>query len=388
MSCGNAKDDAHSEGDGHNHGAVAEDAHDHGDEPHEEIVELNDVQIKRAGIKLGNFSEIKITDFVKANGILDLPPSSTATVHALQQGFIQHLNEYIIGSYIKKGAVLATLKHPSYVAQQQKYLETMHELDWLYKELERQKKLSEANGNALKSYQKAQSDFNIKTTQRDGLEQQLKYLGINIPNLKAGKITPTINITAPISGYIAEVHAHQGMFVKPEIELFQIIDNDHIHLELDIFERDLAKIKKGQDISFTLPALGDQEYKADVHLISKSFNNENKTVRVHGHIKGKSPQLIRGLYADAKVWLNDATVMALPEEAVMRGDGQEFIYIVKIEAGGKTIFTQVPVRTGDKDKGMIVVEPLEQILKKAKVVTKGAFYLYAELNAGEHGHAH
>lgn len=382
VACGNADNQEHEGEDGHAHEQAG------GHEAHEETIELTETQMKTIGLELGDFSNIKITDFVKANGILDLPPSSTATVHALQEGFIAHLNEYIIGSYIKKGAVLATLQHPNYVEQQQRFLEITYELEWLELEVQRQKVLSDANGNALKTYQKAQSDLKIKKTQRDGLAQQLKYLGVNMNELKSGTITPTIRIVAPISGYIAEAHAHQGMFVKPEMELFQIIDNDHIHLELDIFERDLAKIKKGQEISFTLPALGDKEYQADVHLISKSFNNENKTVRVHGHIKGQSPQLIRGLYADAKVWLNDATVKALPEAAIMRGEGKAFIYIKYYQKGKTTTFKQIPVSLGEKDKGMIEVELLEDIRDDAEIVMKGAFYLYAELHAGEHEHAH
>lgn len=357
------------------------DEHEHSTELH-----LTDAQMKNIDLELGAFSQIKVTDFVKASGVLDLPPSSTATVHALQEGFIETLNEYIVGSFVKKGATLATLRHPSYIEQQQKYLEITHELDWLSQEMERQRKLSEANGNALKSYQKAQSDYKIKTTQRDGLEQQLKYLGIDITNLKAGTIIPTIRIIAPISGYITDVHAHKGMFVKSEIELFQIIDNDHIHLELDIFERDLAKVKKGQHITFTLPALGDVTYQADVYLISKSFNSENKTVRVHGHIKGKSPALIRGLYADAKIWLNDASVNALPEGAVMRGSDGYFIYVKESKEDDETHFKQVTVKVGEKSNGMIVVKPLEELGANAEIVIKGAFYLYASLNEGEHEH--
>ena len=363
------------------HGHADEHEHEHTDE-----IKLTDVQMKTIDLQLDTFSSIKITDFVKASGILDLPPSSTATVHALQEGFMEQLNEYIVGSFVKKGATLATLRHPAYIEQQQRYLEIVQELDWLDKEVSRQKLLSEANGNALKSYQKAQSDLNIKTIQRDGLEQQLKYLGIDITTLKTGKIMPSIRITAPISGYVTDVHAHQGMFVKPEMELFQIIDNDHIHLELDIFERDLAKIKKGQLITFFLPALGNQEYQAEVHLISKSFNSENKTVRVHGHIKGKSPQLIQGLYADAKVWLNDATVNALPEKAVMRGDGQYYIYVDEGKNANVTEFRQVPVEIGEKENGMLVVKPIEVLPADAKIVTKGAFYLYAILHEGAHEH--
>ncbi len=103
------------------------------------------------------------------------------------------------------------------------------------------------------------------------------------------------------------------MFVQQGNSLFEILDNSHVHLELDVFEKDVAKIKKGQLISYTIPAIGSEIFEGEVEIIGKEFNTDNKTVRVHGHLDGKQPQFIKDLFLNAKIWLNDETSTALPE---------------------------------------------------------------------------
>ena len=40
-----------------------------------------------------------------------------------------------------------------------------------------------------------------------------------------------------MSGYITSVNMHNGMYVTPQQELMEIVDEKHLHLELDIFEK-------------------------------------------------------------------------------------------------------------------------------------------------------
>ena len=82
----------HIEDDGHGHGSEShseDDGHGHGHGEHEEgEIHLTKEQIQTMNIKFGDFSNVKINDFVKATGTLDLPPNAYSSVSAKANGFI------------------------------------------------------------------------------------------------------------------------------------------------------------------------------------------------------------------------------------------------------------------------------------------------------------
>ena len=201
----------HSEEDGHDHGSEVhreDDGHGHGEEHEEGEIHLTKEQIKTMNIKFGDFSNVKINDFVKATGTLDLPPNAYSSVSAKTSGFIKSTKKYVEGSYIKKGVNMGHLENPEFIQKQQAYLEVQAELTFLHQELERQQKLVAANAGILKNVQKLQSDVNMKTATLKGIGKQLTYLGINTTNLSPDNITDRIAIISPMSGYITSINMH------------------------------------------------------------------------------------------------------------------------------------------------------------------------------------
>jgi cobalt-zinc-cadmium efflux system membrane fusion protein len=182
---------------------------------------------------------------------------------------------------------------------------------------------------------------------------------------------------------------HDGMYVEPATKLMELIDQDHFHLELDVFERDVAKISKGQQLTYTVPSLGPGRYTAEVHVIGKEFNEENKTVRVHAHPTGEQPPFVRGRFVEARIFLTDQTVQALPEEAVLRDGEMAYVFIAPTESNGDEVeFERLPVRAGITDNGYTAVTLIEPLPAGMRVVTEGAYFVYAQSQAGELEHEH
>jgi cobalt-zinc-cadmium efflux system membrane fusion protein len=382
-----AESDQHTEDDGHNHGATvpsaADDAHVEGE------IHLTREQIKTVGLTFGNFTQVKINDFISATGTLGLPPNAYSSVSAKANGFIKDSNKYVEGSYVKKGVVMAYLENPEFIQYQREYLEVAAELTFLKQELERQEKLMEAKAGVISNLQKLQSEVNIKRATLKGIDRQLAYLGINVANLSPDNIVERIAIISPMSGYITSIKSHNGMYVTPEMELMEIVSENHLHLELDIFEKDIANIKEEQKISYTVPALGNTVYEGDVHVIGKEFDRVNKTVRIHGHLHEKRPQFIKDLFVEAKIWLNDQTVQALPDEAIIKDGASSYIYVANDGIAGEEVaFEKVMVIPGTMDKGYTSVKVVNPISEGMKIVTEGAYFVYAQSKAGELKHEH
>ena len=390
-SCGHK----HTEGDGHNHGAEEsthseDDEHDHGgEEQHEEGLHLSKAQAKTIGLEFGTLSSIKVNDFVKATGSLGLPPNAHSSVSAKTNGIIKGTKKFVEGDYIKKGAVIAYLENADLIITQQDYLEAKAQLTLKGLEVERQNTLVESNAGVTKNLQNAQAEVAVLDAKTQGLAKQLSFLGISTSNLSPSTIKQQIAIVAPMSGYISKINFHNGMYAQSSISLMDIISSEHLHLELDVFEKDIANIKKGQKISYTVPALGQSVYYGTVEVIGKEFNTNSKTIRVHGHLEGTKPTFLKDLFINAKIYLNNEESSALPEEAIIKDGANSFIYVANEKVDDKEIeFEKIAVVTGATDNGFTAVKLIDTIPDGMQIVTKGAYYVYAQSKAGELEHEH
>lgn len=385
-----------------------EDEHGRQEEGHaegghsENVVELSDIQIAAAELKYGTFDSLNISGFIRSNGHLDLPPKNIAAVSAPMAGFVKQAN-FLVGDYVKKGSILVILEHPDYIKLQKEYLELLSSLDYLKAEWHRQKILDSARVTARKQFQQAEANYESALVRSQALEKQLAYLGFSPDQVAQGNISTTISIRAPLSGYITQLNVHNGEFVKSEQELYELVDNEHMHIELNVFEQDIYKVKVGQPIRFTVPSVGSDSYPGEVFLVGKSFDRESKSVRVHGHIKGDHSEFIRGLFVEANIYTGDQLARVLPEEAVVQDEGNSFIFARAEESHDDEgedhaeteeahehgiSFHRIQVVTGVKDQGFVEITQISDLHEDATIVTEGAYFLLSEMKKGEGGHHH
>lgn len=373
-------------------------------------VELNEAQYKASDIVLGGFSMKNLSDVVNANGYTKLPPQNQADISVYLPGIVKSIN-VIEGEYVKKGKVLATIESLELAKLQEEYHTSKSNLDFLTLEYERQKTLSEENVNSKKVFQRTKSDFEIEKARYNSLQKQL-----NILNLGSAKGTASLMpVVASISGYITQVNVKIGSTAEIGKPLFTIVDNSKLHVDLLVYEKDLHKVKPGQDIRFTLTNQDNVEIRGKVFNISQSFENETKSVAVHADITNNSMSLIPGMYVNALIDVGTKEVEALPLDAVIKADGREFIFVLEegheeeeahnhdAEEGhshedghkheekeeGKTYhFQRIEVKTGTSQLGYVQVTLLQKIDKDAKIVLKGAYYIQSHLLKSEGGGGH
>lgn len=398
----------HSDTDGHDHG---EENATETEKPKEQTpikeVELNEAQYTASGIELGTFAMKNLSDVVNANGYTKLPPQNQADVSVHLTGIVKSIN-IIEGQSVKKGQVLATIESPEFAKLQEAFLTSKSNLEFLKLEYDRQKTLSDENVNSKKVFQKTKAEFEVEKARFSSLKQQLAVL-----NLNAGNNTSSIMpIVAPISGFITEINIKIGSNAEVGKPLLSIVDNSQLHVDLLVYEKDLQKVKPGQNIRFVLTNQDNTEINGKVFNVGKAFENETKSVAVHADISNKSQTLIPGMYVNALIDVGARNVQALPVDAVVKADGREFIFILEEgheqenhdekeshshEDGdihkeeGKTFhFQRIEVKTGTSQLGFVQVSILHKIEENAKIVLKGAYYIQSHLvkNEGGGGHSH
>ncbi|MBK7652173.1 MAG: efflux RND transporter periplasmic adaptor subunit [Flammeovirgaceae bacterium] len=116
-------------------------------------------------------------------------------------------------------------------------------MEFLETEYQRQQELAKENVNAQKTLQQSKSDFLSISAKVNGLKKKLEMINIPFASLEKGDIHSTINIYAPISGYVTKILVSIGAYVNPSDQMFEIVDTKHLHAELEVFEQDVPKLK-------------------------------------------------------------------------------------------------------------------------------------------------
>ena len=397
----------HSEGDGHNHDTEAETATD--EHPDETVAVLTDEQMKAVGIEIGMIEQKQLSATLKANGSLRVPNSNKANATSLFGGVIKSLNVEI-GAFVRKGQVIATISNPQFIQLQEEYLSTNSRIEFAEQELARQRELNEGNAGAKKNLQSATNELSTLRTRKSSLNKQLQMMGINPASLSNSNLKSSLVVISPISGTVSDVFAKIGSYVDVSSPIAEIVENTALHLDLQVYEKDIPLIKIGQKIDFVVTNNPNKTHTAEVYSIGSSFSESSKTIAVHSKIIGDKTGLIDGMSITGTVSLDNVLGPAVPNEAVVNADGKYYIFLIEEQAEephkhkvGETYdqgshehgsqkgtqFIRMEVVRGASQLGYTAITPVSEISHGTLIAVKGAFFVNAKMNdTGEHGHTH
>lgn len=372
-----------------------------GEDPN--MATLSAEQIKSIGIELGVIEQKQLTASLKTNGVLKVPNQNKASVNSLYSGVIRSLSVQP-GNFVRKGQVIATVANPEFIQVQSEYLNVNSKIIMAELEVKRQKELNAGNAGALKNLQAAESELRSLRTARSTLAQQIQLMGVNPARVSSGKLISVLAITSPISGVVSNVLVRMGAYVDVTTVVAEIVDNSRLHLDLFVYEKDLPKLKNNQSIHFTITNNPGKEYDAKIFSLGSSFEGDSKAVSVHAMVEGDKTGLIDGMNVTAIISLEKAVVPAVPSEAIVNFQGQDYIFIVKENAEaakdtvkhaaekdtheekGGIVFERIPVVKGNSDIGYTEITLLKEIPANAKVAVKGAFFILAKQTNTEGHH--
>lgn len=340
-------------------------------------------QYKLSDIEVGSIELRNLSDILKLTGTIEAQPNSVATVSAPLGGYIKS-SGLLLGQFVKKGEHLVTIENPEFIKIQQEYLESNAKFEYLSQEYLRQQELRNSDVNSSKTFQQISSEFNILKARVSGLEQILAIISINAESLKKHKkISRTVNIYAPISGYIKTSNVNIGKYITPTDAIFEIAGIDGLHLELNAFEKDYGKIKIGQAVKFSMSNEQDYNHTGKVFLIGKSAN-EQKTFPIHCHFKSIK-NIAPGMYVKAWVETSSEKTTAVPLDAIVQFEGLDHIVVQTAEDKNGFTFQLLQIARSREQDGYIAVKlPSNMNYSKIKIVTKNAYTILSAMkNAQE-----
>ncbi len=187
-------------------------------------------------------------------------------------------------------------------------------------------------------------------------------------------------MTSPISGSVIERAATQGEVVNPDKPLFTVADLSKLWVIIDIYEKDLGRVKSGTAVNVSTTAYAEKSFRGFISYLGEVMDEKTRTVKARVVVENANRLLKPGMFAtvtiDAKGAQTEKAIM-IPEEAVFLDGSKNYVFIQtapeKFElreiALGRTLGNRLEVIRGLKQGDPVVV--------------KGAFILKSELKKGE-----
>lgn len=338
------------------------------------IVTLSSEQVQAIKLQFGKIGKRNLSNVVKANGYLDVPPQNKAVISPMITGYVRKVN-YLLGDDVKKGQVMAELESMEYIDLQQQYMELKSNLSYLKEDFERQKLLREQDAVSMKKYLKAEMDLNVVNSTLESVTSKLQLLGNDLGQLDQGIIQSKILLRAPFTGSVNKLNVQIGKHVDPHEEIYELINTDHLHFEMSVYEKDIPKVRKGQKVLFRLPSLGNRELEGEVFLVGKDLSEEKRSINVHVHFNDDQDDFTVGMYGTAAIAIDLNAMQVVPSKSVVVDGTEKFIFRVSTKENNQYGFEKVQVQTGLESDGYVQLIDANSISESDQIVTEGAFYL-------------
>ena len=353
ISCGNKKNNAEAES---------------GNTANENVVTLTEAQLKSAELEIGKTEQKSISSVIKLNGKIDVPPQNMISVSMPLGGYLK-TTKLLPGMHINRGEVIASMEDPQYIQLQQDYLAAKAKLEFSEAEFNRQKELNLDKASSDKVFQQSKMEYTTQKIELSALAEKLKLINVIPQNLTEDNLSKSVNILSPINGFVSKVNVNIGKYVNPSDILFELVNPTDIHLNLTVFEKDIALLSIGQKLVAYTNHEPDKKHVCEIILISKDLSYD-RTTEVHCHFKNYDKNLLPGMYMNAEVEVKSSNVYAVAEDALVNFEGKTFVFAVT----GKNQYTMTEVETGIREKGFIEIKNSNALLGK-QIVTKNAYTL-------------
>ena len=286
-----------------------------------------------------------------------------------------------LGDRVTAGQTLVTLKSLEMAEAANRSRLSKTKLALAQANMRRIRTLVEKKIVARKELLQAETDYKLAQTELQNDQERLSLYGAAGSTLRGSSSKKTtLMVPAPISGTITEKHAIIGELSDPSKSLFTVLDLSSIWIVVDIYEKDLAKVHKGQAAMVTVDAYPDVKMTGRVTYLADVLDATTRTLKARVEVANPDRKLKPEMFARIELTppANSVITLVVPEDALQEIDGKKVLFVTDEKQEN---FRPEAVETGRYSGGM--VEIVSGIKEGNRYAVKGSFILKSELKKGE-----
>lgn len=341
-----------------------------------------------------------ISGSINATGKILVPEDRTAVIGPVNAGRIVRLYAGQ-GSRVRKGQKLADLESADIDQAESDYLKALAdaenarrtaaaEIKLAQETYDRTKVLYEKTIVPGKNLQSAEHDLEVAKAAGESsiagtkaalnaARRKLLVLGMSNAAIEAlntkSDLSSVFSLNSPIEGIVIERNATLGASVDTSAALFKIIDISRVWIDANVFEKDLERVRNGQEVRLTVPAFPEAKFSGRVIFVSSVVEPESRTVKVRTEVTNIGDRLKPDMFANVEIVTDlNRSAISIPQSAVLDDGGKSVVFVADGNSYKKKIVT-AGIKGNDR------VEILDGLSAGDKVVVKGNYLLLQQSKA-------
>lgn len=323
----------------------------------------------------GEIQEKPFVDILNCNGNVVAKSQGVAIISPFVAGLVNKV--YVkAGDKVSKNQAIFEISGNDFIDIQREFSEIASKLKRLKSEYERKEYLFKQNVGSEKDFITAESEYKGMNASYSALKMKLQLMGLEPDKIENAQYYKFYTINSPIDGYISNINVSLGQYAEQQLNMAEIVDTKSLHIVLNIFAKDISSLKNGQKVVFTLSGNSDVVYEANLYSIGKMVDDVSKTVQCFAEISNlDSANFVNNSYIEAKIRIRESLVKSVPEESIVKSDGENYIIELVKDADDNYYFKTLQVELGRMNNGFI--ELLNDV-KPSKILVKGAYNIGVE----------
>ncbi|WP_315837940.1 efflux RND transporter periplasmic adaptor subunit [Bradyrhizobium prioriisuperbiae] len=321
-----------------------------GDDTDDGSVKLSPGKIQRTGVRSEPAARRVIRTVVRAPGTIQLDERRVSVIAMRAESFVQKIADVTTGSRVIKGQPLMEIYSSAIASASAEYIATIN-------------------------------SRTIGSVEQYGRGSRQRLMNFDVPDaaIAAMETTRTVPVTvqwsAPRDGIVLERNAVEGMRAQPGDVLFRVADTSVVWAMIDVAERDLGTIARGQPVTVRARSFPGRTFRGSIAVIYPQVNRDTRTARVRIELQNPDSALLPDMYVDAEIDTGSAAaVLAIPDSAVLDTGTRQAVFIAR----GEGRFEPRAVKLGSRGDGYVEVR--EGITEAELVVMSANFLIDAESN--------
>ncbi|MCF4100882.1 efflux RND transporter periplasmic adaptor subunit [Gillisia sp. M10.2A] len=312
----------------------------------------NNYQMSENAIKLANItSEIvgvgNASKELRLNGKVQVDERNAYSQSTHIPGRIEKLSINFTGEKVRRGQTLAMVYSPELVTAQEELLQAASIK-------ESQPELFEAAKEKLKNWK-------IGSAQIERI-------------LANGKAIQRFPIGADVNGIVTEKMVDLGDYVERGMPIYEISDLSKVWVLFDLYESELAWVKEGSKISYTINSLPGETFEGAISFIDPIINSQTRVATARVEVDNKDGKLKPEMFASgivkSGVSKTTSEEIIIPKSAVL-WTGERSVVYIKEDLKGRSSFQLREVILGPALGDSYVVK--EGLSTGEEIVTNGTF---------------
>jgi len=283
------------------------------------------------------------------------------------------------GQRVKKGAPLAVIESPDVGTAFSDVAKAHADLEAAERDYKRQKELFDAHAASQKDYETSLDNYQKAKAELSRAQKKAQLLS---KGGGADSVTQEYTLRATIDGeVVARNNVTPGMEVVGQysqgnaVELFTIGELDHVWVQADVFEMDLARIKLGARATVRVVTYPNRIFEGKVDYVSGQLDPNTRTAKVRCTIANPDRLLKPEMYATVSISVAERKALAIPRSAMLRLGDQTVVFVEMGTApNGLIRFERRPVAV-DEDEGGDYLPVTHGLERGEKIVISGAILL-------------